>query len=194
MKEKYHISLIIIMLSLALFCSYHIYYYFLDIGTNELVEVYYEDKIENKVNNKKVVRLSNETKDEYLGILKIPKINLRQGFYSINSKNNNINKAVTILKESTFPSSNGSIIYLIAHSGNGYLAFFKDLDKLSINDIITIDIGNNSYQYVINDKYDMPKNGKITVNHNIHENYLVLSTCLGSDKQLIITSKLINYN
>ena len=195
MKEKYHISLIIIMLSLALFCSYHIYYYFLDIGTNELVEVYYEDKIENKENNnKKVVRLSNETKDEYLGILKIPKINLRQGFYSINSKNNNINKAVTILKESTFPSPNGSIIYLIAHSGNGYLAFFKDLDKLSINDIITLDINNNSYQYVINDKYDMPKNGKITVNHNIHENYLVLSTCLGSDKQLIITSKLINYN
>ena len=195
MKEKNHFSLIIIMLSLALFCSYHIYYYFLDIGTNELVEVYYEDKKEDVTNNKVnkiVTKLSNETKDEYLGILKIPKINLKQGFYSINSKNNNINKAVTILKESTFPSPNGSIIYLIAHSGNGYYAFFKDLDKLSINDIITLDINNNTYQYVVNDIYDMPKNGKITVNHNIHENYLVLSTCLGKDKQLIITSKLIN--
>jgi LPXTG-site transpeptidase (sortase) family protein len=186
------------MISLALFCSYHIYYYFLDIGTNELVEVYYEEKkedvVNNKDNNRLVAKLSNETKDEYLGILKIPKINLRQGFYSINSKNNNINKAVTILKESTFPSTNGSIIYLIAHSGNGYYAFFKDLDKLSINDIITLDINNNTYQYVVNDIYNMPKTGKIMVNHNIHENYLVLSTCLGKDKQLIVTSKLLNYN
>lgn len=191
MKENIHISIVIIMLSLALFCCYHIYYYFLDKGSNELIEVYYEEKPKE---DKIVTKLNNPETESYLGILRIPKINLRQGFYHINSKNNNISKSVTILKESTMPSPNGSIIYLVAHSGNGYVAFFKDLDKLRINDIINLDIDNSSYQYIINDIYEVDKNGKITVNHNIHENYLVLSTCKGSDKQLIITSKLINNN
>lgn len=189
--KKSHISLVIIMVSITLFSCYHIYYYYLDKGSNELVEVYYDNKIKE---DKPVTKIVNEEKEEYLGILKIPRLNLVQGFYSINSKNNNISKAVTILKESTFPNENGSIMYLVAHSGNSYIAFFKDLNKLRINDLINIDMNNNSYQYIINDIYELDKNGKITVNHNIHENYLVLSTCKGEDKQLVITSKLINKN
>ena len=189
MKKSIHISLIIIMLSLALFCCYHIYYYFLDQGSNELVEAYYERKIEPE---RIVTKIDRKEKEEYLGILKIPKINLKEGFYQINSKNNNISKSVTILKESVLTIGNGSIIYLIAHSGTGYLAFFKDLNKLNINDMLYLDINNNSYQYVINDIYEVEKNGKIMVNHNIHEDYLVLSTCGENNKQLVITSKLIN--
>ena len=187
--KKSHISLVIIMISITLFSCYHIYYYYLDKGSNELVEVYYDNKIKE---DKVVTKLVKEEKEEYLGILKIPRINLTQGFYSINSKNNNISKAVTILKESTFPSQSGSIMYLVAHSGNSYIAFFKDLNKLKINDLITIDMNNKTYQYIVNDIYELDKNGRITVNHNIHENYLVLSTCKGEDKQLVITSKLIN--
>ena len=189
MKKSIHISLIIIMLSLALFCCYHIYYYFLDKGSNELVETYYEKKIEPE---RIVTKIARKEKEEYLGILKIPKINLKEGFYHINSKNNNVSNSVTILKESVLTIGSGSIIYLIAHSGTGYLAFFKDLNKLSINDILYLDINNNSYQYVINDIYEVEKNGKIMVNHNIHEDYLVLSTCSDDNKQLVITSKLIN--
>ncbi len=188
MKRKYHISLIIIMLSLALFSSYHIYYYFLDKGSDNLQEVYYD-------NHKPEVILTKVDNDyeEYLGILRIPKINLKEGFYSINSKNNNINKSVTILKESKLDIHNGSIIYLVAHSGTGYKAFFKDLDKLNINDILYLDINGNYYEYIINDKYELDKNGKITVSHNIHDDYLVLSTCSkNKEKQLVIVSKLIS--
>lgn len=189
MKKSIHISLIIIMLSLALFCCYHIYYYFLDKGSNELVETYYEKKIEPE---RIVTKIARKEKEEYLGILKIPKINLQEGFYNINSKNNNVSNSVTILKESVLTIGSESIIYLIAHSGTGYLAFFKDLNKLNINDILYLDINKNSYQYVINDIYEVEKNGKIIVNHNIHEDYLVLSTCGENNKQLVITSKLIN--
>lgn len=189
MKKNGHISLIIIMLSLALFCSYHVYYYCIDEDSGELVESYYEKKEEKIVASK--MNTTNEEKEEYLGILKIPKINLEKGFYPINSKNNVVSKNVTILKESTMPSKNGSIIYLVAHSGDGYLAFFKDLNKLELDDTIMIDINNTSYHYIINDIYEVEKNGKINVSHNIHENYLVLSTCNGN-KQLVITSKLID--
>jgi LPXTG-site transpeptidase (sortase) family protein len=179
------------MIAISLFGSYHIYYYFLDKSNNDLIRDYYIiNTIEEPV--KVVKTINKEEKEEYLGILKIPKINLKEGFYNINSKNNNINKSVMILKESLLPSGNGSIIYLTAHSGTGYLAFFKDLNKLSINDIIYLDIGNHSYQYTINDIYELNKNGKIMVNHNINEDYLVLTTCLGKDKQLVVTSKLIN--
>lgn len=185
MKKKNHISLIIIMITLSLFCSYHIYYHFLNESSDELVKNYYVNDI---VETKPIVKkINNEVKEEYLGILKIPKINLIEGFYNINSKNNNINKSVTILKE-----SNDRVIYLTAHSGSGYLAFFKDLDKLNIDDIICLDINGNSYQYIINNIYEEDKNGLITINHNINEKYLVLTTCSNnSNKQLILTSKLI---
>ena len=193
MKEKRHISLIIIMVSLSLFCSYHIYYYFLDEGSDDLVRSYYA--VNNSISEDKPIikNMNVEVKEGYLGILKIPKINLVQGFYNINSKNNIISKSVTILKESTLPNIHGSIMYLTAHSGYGYLAYFKDLDKLELDDIIYVDINSNSYQYIVSDIYEDDKNGKITVNHNINENFLVLSTCSDNkDKQLVVISKLVN--
>ena len=190
MKKNIHLSIMIVMLSLALFSSYHIYYYFIDKESNELKESYYNN-ISFEEKKQIVKKLDNVIKEEYLGIIKIPKINLEEGFYNINSAKNNINTSVTILKESTLPNNNGSVMYLVAHSGTGYLAFFKDLNKLSINDIVEINLNNVKYKYIINDIYELEKNGKIMVNHNIHENYLVLSTCSKNNKQLVITSKLI---
>ena len=159
-----------------------------------MIREYYQSNVSFVEPEKVVKKINNEVKEEYLGILKIPKINLQEGFYNINSKNNNINKSITILKESSMPDINGSIIYLTAHSGYGYLAFFKDLDKLELGDLITIDIKDNSYQYIVSNIYEMDKTGKIEVNHNINENYIVLTTCSNSkDKQLVVVGKLINY-
>ena len=192
MKEKGHISLIIIMASLSLFCCYHIYYYFLDKGSNDLIrDYYYSDNTSISESKQLVKKMNIEEKEEYLGILKIPKINLRQGFYNVNSKNNDVSKNITILKESTMPSIDGSIIYLVAHSGYGYLAYFKDLNKLGLDDQVYLDMNHHTYQYVVSDIYEIEKNGKIIVNHNIHDNYLILSTCSNNDKQLVVVSKLI---
>ena len=189
--KKGFISLIIIMISISLFCCYHIYYYYVDRGSDNLVRNNYYDS-KNEVS--KVENLSSEIHEKYLGIIKIPKINLEKGFYSVDSKNNNVNKNVTILKESTLPSDNGSIIYLAAHSGHGPLAYFKDLDNLVIDDMIYLTINNNHYNYIVNDIYELEKNGKIIVNHNIHDNYLVLTTCAPNNKQLVVVSKLISNN
>lgn len=178
------------MITLSLFGSYHIYYYFLDKGSDDLIRDYY---ISNVIDNEKKIvnKINNEVKEDYLGILKIPKINLIEGFYNINSKNNNVNKSVTLLKGSILPNNNGSIIYLTAHSGTGYLAFFKNIDKLELDDVIYLDINNETYKYIVNDIYELNKNGVITINHNINDDYLVLTTCSNSERQLVITSKLI---
>lgn len=190
MSEKKPFSLMIIAFTLALFCSYHIYYHFVNIANGDLVKEYYnkQEAVNNTLN---IVKKSDN--EEYLGILSIPKINLKTGFYNINSKKNNVSSNVTLLKESVMPEDDGSILYLAAHSGSGYLAYFKDLEKLKEEDIITITYNKNDYLYVISSIYEMPKNGEISVNHNINEKCLVLTTCSkNKNMQLVILAKMIN--
>ena len=198
MNEKKPLSLIIIIFSIAMFCSYHIYYHFANITNNHLIEDYYEkEALENNSSNpvmEKVSRSFEEKKEEeYLGILMIPKIKLVEGFYNKDSVNNNVSNSVTLLKESIMPDMENSIVYLAAHSGIGHLAYFKDLDKLTNEDIIKIKYHNKVYSYTITDVYEMPRNGQIEVNRNIHENYLILTTCSkNKNMQLVIVSKLFN--
>ena len=189
MKEKRHLSLIIIMFTLALFCSYHIYYYFLkqqnEILVNEYINSDFNKKIVSKINN-------TENKEEYLGIIEINKIKLKKGFYRKNSSKNIINQNIMLLSESIMPDKDNSIIYLAAHSGTGYLAFFKDIDKLTNQDIINLYYQDKKYTYLVTDIYEYPKNGQIIVNRNIHESYLVLTTCShNKNMQLVIISKQI---
>lgn len=193
MSEKKPISLLIIILTLALLCSYHIYYHFVNTVNDNLVKNYYEKEQQDN-NSIKTEKINNDkNKEDYFGILTINKINLKEGFYNINSSKNNVNNSVTLLKESIMPPKRGSIIYLAAHSGEGSIAYFKNLNKLTINDIATINYNGSEYHYVINDIYEMPKNGNITVNHNINENYLVLTTCSNNkNMQIIITAKMLD--
>ena len=192
MKRNYHISLIIIMLSISLFCCYHIYYHLIDKSNDDLIRDYYVAN-QNDVEEKELVSKITNIKEEYMGILSIPKIKLKTGFYTKDSKKNNVSKNVTILKESILPGDKSSIIYLAAHSGSGYLAYFKDINKLTYEDVINISINKENYQYSIFDIYELPKNGSIMVDRNINENYLVLTTCSNNkNMQLVIVSKMIN--
>ena len=149
-----------------------------------------ENNILPMVNNIK----ENETiKEEYFGIIEIPKINLKEGFYEKESKYNNVNHSVTLLKESIMPNNSNSIIYLAAHSGSGPLAYFKNLNQLTNEDRINLLYKNEKYSYVIVDIYEYPRKGNIIINRNIHEDYLVLTTCSNhKDMQIVIVSKLIN--
>lgn len=193
MREKNLFSLLIIAIGIALFFSYHIYYHFVDVQNDNLVKEYYQNEEVSEVNIKKINNEEISDMEEYDGILVIPKINLETGFYKKNSSKNNVSKSVTILNESIMPEEDGSIVYLAAHSGVGHLAFFKNLNKLAKEDMIYLDYHQNKYSYVIRDIYEMPKNGKITVNHNINEKYLVLTTCSkNKNMQLVIVSKMLN--
>ena len=83
---------------------------------------------------------SNETNN--IGTIIIKKINLNRHFYPIDSEENTIDKNIMVLKESTMPDIDNSLLILAAHSGTGDIAFFEELDNLSINDEVIIMVDN----------------------------------------------------
>ena len=195
MKERKQLSLIIIIVGLALFFSYHIYYHFVNKVNDELIENYYSSKNNIDSSTQEIVQkvIYMEDDEEYIGVVKIPKIKLKEGFYSKNSTKNNVNNSVTLLNESIMPEDDGSIIYLAAHSGSGYLVFFKNINKLNYGDMIYLSYNSNNYIYIVTDIYEIVKDGKITVKRNTNEKYLVLTTCSkNKNMQTIIVSKMLN--
>ena len=196
MEKIRPISLFIAIFIIALVISYHIYYHFIDEINDKVVNNYIENEIVEEISTNNVEKINiPEKKEKILGIIEISKINLKKGFYNINSKENNVNKNITILKGSEMPNIKGSTLILAAHSGDSYLSYFKDIDLLKLDDKIIIHYNNIKYNYLVNDIYELPKNGKITFNKNINENILVLTTCSkNKDKQLIVVSKLSSTN
>ena len=125
--------------------------------------------------------------NEIIGKLIIEKININKELYNINNINNNVEKNITILKESIMPDKNNSIVFIAAHSGTGEIAYFNELDKLEINDEIILIYNNKKYKYIVKEIWEEKKNGYINVNKE-KEKQLILTTCSpNKDKyQLII--------
>lgn len=114
---------------------------------------------------------------KYLGILEIPKIGLKRGFYGFDSRYNNIEYNVTIVGGSTMPDViNGNLI-LMAHSGDAYISYFAYLYKLNIGDIAYVTYGGVKYKYQIVNIYNIPKTGKATITRNMDRTCLTLITC-----------------
>ena len=112
------------------------------------------------------------------------------GFYNYQSSNNNVDKNITLLNNN-LPDSKNGLMVIAAHSGNSYLGFFKNLDKLVINDIVEIYYHNKIYYYIVDDIYEEDKDGSINYQKNNQDNVLILTTCSKKkDKQLIVVSKL----
>lgn len=189
---KRPISLMIIIFIIALIISYKIYYHFTDTVGNYNVnnDIKIDDvKALSKVS---VNKIDNEIKEKYIGIVDIPKIKLKRVFYNIDSSLNDVNKNIMVLKGSKMPNIKGGILFLAAHSGNSNISFFRNIDLLNIDDEIMIYYNNKVYFYIVSDSYETVKNGKISINKNINENVLVLTTCSkNKDKQLIVVSKLV---
>jgi LPXTG-site transpeptidase (sortase) family protein len=120
--------------------------------------------------------------------INIEKINVNQNIYSKDSYENKIDKHVFITDASGFPDDDEPVI-IGAHSGIGPLAYFKDLNLLDINDLITLTYKGKEYKYIVVNKYKDDKNGKIRIDSN---NDLILFTCYPNDKNnyLVIVSSL----
>lgn len=143
----------------------------------------------NLVKNFKIIynKESEKEKDNIIGYIKIDKLNINEKLYKIDSSENNVDKHITILKESILSDNENSIIFIAAHSGTGDIAYFKDLDKLNTNDIIILNINKKNYTYIVKEMWEDPKNGYININKE-KEKQLVLTTCSpnNSKKQLIV--------
>lgn len=91
-----------------------------------------------------VVEEKKDTPINYVAVLRIPKINLKRGLVDRDSKYNNIKYNIMIHKESDTPDKEGGNVILVAHSGTSGVAYFRNVDKLSLNDEIYLDYNNKT--------------------------------------------------
>lgn len=118
-----------------------------------------------------------ETLNNYLGILSIPKINLNRGFYEYTSPLNTVDKNIEVIETSKMPDVlNGNLI-LASHSGNSKIAYFKHLDELQIKDEVYVYYLNKKYKYIIASIYDRKKTGYIDIVRDKNKNTITLITC-----------------
>ena len=113
----------------------------------------------------------------YIGELSIPKIKLRRGFVSKESRYNNIEYNVTIANESDYPDVPMGNFILMAHSGNAYISFFDKLYRLEIGDEATVSYKAKKYKYKLTKVYNQPKTGQVAIYRDPTKKNLTLITC-----------------
>lgn len=121
--------------------------------------------------------------DKYLGVLEIPRISLKRGFYGLDNRYNNIQYNVTLVNGSTMPDVvNGNLI-LMAHSGDAYISFFAYLFRLNIDDTAYVTYKGIKYTYKIVNIYNVPKTGQVTIKRNYDRTTMTLITCTKDNDQ-----------
>lgn len=154
---------------------------FLKIGKEEIEEIKVDiDEEEIKEQPKQEEKKTSNY--NYIGVLEIPKINIKRGFLNIKDKGNNVNKNLQVIKGSDMPNVKNGNLIIAAHSGNSYISYFKNLYKLSNEDVAYVYFNNIKYTYKVVGKYDSEKSGKVTIHRDNKKNTLTLITCSQTDK------------
>lgn len=189
----------LIIIGNIMIISKFLYNYFQIQTEKDLIDKFYdEEKIKKKIveeestsNNEQKKNVT--TDNEYIGILKIPKIGLEKGLVSKNSYYNNVNRNIFILNESDMPDKKNGNVILAGHSGNSRISFFKNLYKLGINDYVSIFYNGNEYKYKVVNLYEIEKTGKANIVRNVEKNTLTLITCKqNTNKQIVYICELID--
>lgn len=158
------------------------------------IEEYYiqQETKDGDENALKTIENDEQTKYDYIGVIKIPKINLIKGLVSPSSKYNNINYNIQIIEGSDMPDVTNGCFILAAHSGNARISYFKHLDQLSIDDDISLDYDNKTYKYKVVNIYEVEKTGSVTVKRDYDKSTLALITCKhNTDKQIVVVANLM---
>ncbi len=161
----------------------------------ESIEAFFEEPITEDEENQpeETPKVEQEVKIDYKAILEIPKISLKKGLVNKNSYYNNVNRNIYILKETTFPSeSENSHIILASHSGNSSVSYFRNLNKLSLNDEVYFYYENIKYVYQIINRYEIEKTGTMNLKLTSGSD-ITLVTCISrTNKQVVFVGKLIS--
>jgi sortase (surface protein transpeptidase) len=94
---------------------------------------------------------------KYLGILEIPRISLKRGFYGVNSKYNNVEYNVAVNRASSMPNVKSGNLILMAHSGDAYISYFAYLYLLKVGDKVYVTYKGTKYTYKIVNIYNVKK-------------------------------------
>lgn len=186
-----------ILLGVLVISIKYVFYIKNDYIEEKYIEKFYKEQEEIKQNtDTSKTKLSVDNKSQknnsYIAMLKIPKINLERGLLSVNSSHNNVNENVQILKESDFPDKEYGNFILASHSGTGKTAYFKNLNKLDIDDIVYVLYNGSEYKYKVVNFYDIEKTGEAHIVRNAEKTTLTLITCIArTNKQIIYICELI---
>ena len=154
---------------------------FLNIGKEEVEEIKV-DIDEEEIKEQPKQEEKKTPNYNYIGVLEIPKINIKRGFLNIKDKGNNVNKNLQVIKGSDIPNVKNGNLIIAAHSGNSYISYFKNLHKLSNDDVAYVYFNNIKYTYKVAGKYNAEKNGKVRIHRDNKKNTLTLITCSQTDK------------
>lgn len=194
------ISYFIIIFSLIMIGNEYYKNYKIEEDNNDkLVEFFdiQEDLIEEEIIEEQPIEDKKEepiiNNEQYIGVLEIKKINLTRGFYSKNSRLNNVNKNIQILSSSDMPDIENGNVIIAAHSGNSSISFFKNLPKLNFDDNAIIYYQGKTYTYKLVNNYEIEKTGTANIKRNLNKKSLTLITCKhNSNKQLVYIFELEN--
>ena len=168
---------------------------------SENIEKEETEKVENDnveaINQVQVVENKNHENQnkisfEYIGLIEIPKINLKKGFLDPSSSYNKVDYNVTVINTSLFPDVDLGNFILAAHSGNAYNSYFGKLYKLKKGDVAYIYYKGIKYEYKIVNIYEVPKTGEVNIYRNFDATTLTLITCTlnSNTKQTVYIAEL----
>ena len=206
------IGILLMVIGLCLVLSYFLYYGYLNKEETDNIELYVDatsTKKEAKQEPEVVVeeikkepevvieevkkeKKSSEIQLEYKAILEIPKIKLKKGVVEATKNFNSINYAISIDRTSNYPNETGNFI-LYAHSGNSKKSYFKNLNKLNVNDEVFVYYEGVKYNYQIVDKYEIEKIGKMAINRYKDRKLITMVTCIrNTNKQVVLIGEQIS--
>lgn len=148
---------------------------------NYNVDLYEKETIEPVESEIVSKTIEKKEQNDYLGILKINKIELNRGFYDKNSDQNNVNKNIMMIAESDYPDTKNGNVILAAHSGSSYIGFFKNLYKLEKGDVAQLTYKGKEYNYRIVNIYTELKDGDVAIYRDLNKKTLTLITCTKDD-------------
>lgn len=130
--------------------------------------------------------------EAYLGYLTIPKIDLKKGFFPIESSKNNVDRNLFIVNGSSYPDVENGNFIIASHSGAGWNAFFRQLYKVEKGDQAIVTYNGKNYTYTITKIYTQAKTGTIAIYRNYDKTTLTLVTCTKDDlsKQTVYIAEL----
>ncbi|MCI8346417.1 MAG: sortase [Bacilli bacterium] len=158
---------------------------FFEIKNEDTQDVIVDEPVDEQVESKK------ESSYNYIAILEIPRIKLKRGLVAINDKNNNVNRNIEIIKGSDMPDIENGNFVLASHSGYSNISYFRNLNKMQLNDFVHVYYNGEKFNYKITNIYDVEKTGQVSISKKNNTNTLTLITCRhNTNKQIVIIAEL----
>ena len=188
------IGIFIIVIGLTFILGKIIYNHYLDDYEEILIQEFYNKMPEeDKMEEVEVKPKDNNSKEiNYIAVIKIPTINLEKGLCAKDSWCNNVDRNIEILADADYPDKKMGNFILASHSGNSRISYFKNINKLKINDEISVFYNNKNYEYKVVNIYEIDKTGRANIIRNKNKNIITLITCKrNTNKQIIVIGELL---